>query len=201
MRAGIRKPSRGYSVVEVMMAMALLGLGSVGVLAALRTVAIGGVGVRDFDAATNLAQSWADRMRADATAWISTSTFGGALMLGRGADGNAFVPSQAYGSVTVQGAADIRGADVAPNAAATRYCSALRYRCITGGAPNAACAAVVASVAVFWPREGTTAAPNPFCTADQAAAALPAGGADRSATFDNTYRAVTISTVVTPTLP
>jgi hypothetical protein len=201
MSAVRRKPSRAYSVVEVMMAMALLGLGSVGVMATLRTVAIGGVGVRDFDLATSLAQSWADRMRADSTAWISATTFGGALMLARGADGNAFVPSQAYGAVTVQGAADIRGTDVAANAATVRYCSALRYRCITGGAPTPACAAVVASVAVFWPREGTTAAPNPFCTADQAALALPAGGADRTATFDNTYRAVTISTVVTPTLP
>jgi prepilin-type N-terminal cleavage/methylation domain-containing protein len=197
----VRKPSRGYSVVEVMMAMALLGLGSVGVMAALKTVAIGGVGVRDFDAATSLAQSWADRARADATAWIATSTFGGASLLARGSDGNAFIPSQAYGAVVVQGGADLRGADVAPSTAATRYCTALRYRCITGAAPDPSCVSVVASVAVFWPREGATAAPNPFCVADQALGALPAGGADRSAAFDATYRTVTISTVVTPTLP
>ena len=170
-------------------------------MAAPKPVPLGGVGVRDFDAATNLAQSWADRVRADATAWIATSTFGGAALLARGADGNAFVPSQAYGAVVVQGGADLRGADVAPNTAATRYCAALRYRCITGAAPDPNCAAVVASVAVFWPREGTTAAPNPFCSADQALLALPAGGADRTAAFDAVYRAVTISTVVTPTLP
>jgi hypothetical protein len=60
---------------------------------------------------------------------------------------------------------------------------------------------VVASVAVFWPREGTVAAPNPFCTADQATLALPGGGADRTAAFDAIYRTVTVSTVVVPNLP
>lgn len=183
------------------MALALLGLGAVGVFATLKTVTLGTAGVRDFDIATSVAQGWADRTRADATAWISATTFGGASLLARGADGNAFIPSVAYGSVSVQAGADLRGVDVTATDTNARFCSAIRYRCITGAAPDPSCPAVVATATVFWPREGATAAANPFCTAQLALAAIPANGADRDATFDNVYRAVTVSTVVTPTLP
>jgi hypothetical protein len=193
--------ARAYSVVEVMMALALLGLGAVGVFATLKTVTLGTAGVRDFDVATSVAQGWADRARADATAWISATTFGGASLLARGSDGNAFVPTVAYGSVSVQGGADLRGVDIAANDATARFCTAVRYRCITGAAPDPSCPAIVATATVFWPREGATAAANPFCTAQLALAALPANGADRDVAFDNVYRAVTVSTVVTPTLP
>lgn len=183
------------------MALALLGLGAVGVFATLKTVTLGTAGVRDFDIATSVAQGWANRARADATAWISSTTFGGASLLVRGADGNAFIPAVAYGSVSVQAGSDLRGVDTVATDASTRFCTALRYRCITGAAPDPSCAAVVATATVFWPREGATAAANPFCTAQLALAAIPANGADRDATFDTVYRAVTVSTVVTPTLP
>ncbi len=183
------------------MALALLGLGAVGVFATLKTVTLGTAGVRDFDTATSVAQGWADRARADATAWISSTTFGGASLLARGADGNAFVPTVAYGSVSVQAGADLRGVDVAATDATARFCTALRYRCITGAAPDPTCPAVVTTAAVFWPREGAVAAASPFCTAQLALAAIPPNGADREASFDNVYRSVTVSTVVTPTLP
>jgi hypothetical protein len=185
-----------------MMAMGLLGLGAVGVLATMKTVMVGAVGVRDFDTATGLGQTWLERVRADSTAWISATSFGNALLLARGADGNAFLPSQAYGSVVVQSGADLRGSDLAAADANTRFCSAVRMRCLDPqGAPTAACASVVTTVAVFWPREGAVAAPVPFCTAANATSAIPAAGADRATAFDNTYRTITMTTVVGPTLP
>ena len=70
------------------MAMGLLGLGTAGVLSSLKTVTIGATGVRDFDTATNLAQSWVERVRTDATAWISETTFGNANLLASGSTGN-----------------------------------------------------------------------------------------------------------------
>jgi hypothetical protein len=201
MRSVSRSTARAYSAVEVMMAMGLLGLGAVGVVASMKTVMVGSVGVRDFDTATNLAQTWLERVRADATAWIATTTFGNALLLARGSDGNAFLPSMAYGSVSVQAGADLRGSDLVATDANTKFCSAVRLRCLAGGAPTALCVSVVATVAVFWPRGGSTAAPSPFCTADNALLAIPAGGLDRAAAFDGTYRTVTMTTVVGPTLP
>ncbi len=201
MTLDVRKRALGYSVVEVMMAMALLGLGAVGVLASLKSVAIGGAGVRDFDAATSIAQGWVDRVAADATAWVSTTTFGGAGLLASGASGNAFLPAQAYGSTTLRAGADLHGNDVDPAAANRKFCTALGYRCTAGGAPGPACASIVVGAAVFWPREGTAGAPAQFCTATIAAGALPMDGSDRAQAFDDVYRTVTISSVVTPSLP
>ncbi len=189
-----------------MMAMALLGLGAAGVLASLKTVTLGASGVRDFDVATTLAQTWADRMRTDAAAWTSATTFGGATLLAAGEGGTVFLPEQTYGSVTLRAGADVQGGDAVPNAAGARFCSALRYRCLnlpagTLDTPSARCPMIIASVAVYWPREGATAAPAQFCTSAIAGAALPLDGVDREQAFDEVYRTVTISTVLTPTLP
>ena len=201
MRVVCRKHSRGYTAVEVMMAMGLLGLGTAGVLSSLKTVTIGATGVRDFDTATNLAQSWVERVRTDATAWISETTFGNASLLASGFTGNAFLPTQAYGTETVQAGSDLRGTDLPPTHLNTKFCAGLRFRCLaTSGAAAPGCASIVVTVAVFFPREGATVADTPFCTVNNALTAIPAAGADRSAAFDSTFRTVTISTVVGPTL-
>jgi hypothetical protein len=73
MRSATRRgrPARrgGYTVVEVIMAIAVLMLGALGVIAMQRATLIANVSARNLVTATDVAQSWMERMRVDALAW------------------------------------------------------------------------------------------------------------------------------------
>jgi prepilin-type N-terminal cleavage/methylation domain-containing protein len=60
---------RGYTVVEVIMAIAVLTLGALGVIAMQKATLIGNTNARNLATATTLAQSWIERLRVDVQAW------------------------------------------------------------------------------------------------------------------------------------
>ena len=60
---------RGYSIVEVMMALAVLTLGAAGIIAMQKSTLISNTQARNLVTANNLAQGWMERMRVDALAW------------------------------------------------------------------------------------------------------------------------------------
>ena len=60
---------RGYTVIEVMIALTLLAVGTSGVIAMQKVTAIANRDARCLVVATQIARSWIERLRADATQW------------------------------------------------------------------------------------------------------------------------------------
>ncbi len=70
-RSRLLPPTRpaGYTVVVINMAIAVLSLGATGVIAMQKATLIANVSARNLVTATDLAQSWMERMRVDSLAW------------------------------------------------------------------------------------------------------------------------------------
>jgi type IV pilus assembly protein PilV len=60
---------RAFTVVEVMAALAVLGLGAAGVIAMQKATLIANTNARNLVIANGIAQGWMERMRVDALAW------------------------------------------------------------------------------------------------------------------------------------
>lgn len=61
--------ARGYTSVEVLIAMTLLAIGAAGVIGMQRVTIQGGEDARRFDMATNIANEWLSRLQKDAAFW------------------------------------------------------------------------------------------------------------------------------------
>jgi type IV pilus assembly protein PilV len=139
-----RSRRRGYTVVEVMMALVVLTLGTVGVIAMQRAVAMGNTNARNLATANAIAESWVERLRTDAQSWNdqgSTPDIAGDTgwlkdaVTASPTNGSGWIatpPVVAYGANTPAGTyeADIMGADLmlAADKAkfATAYCTQYR---------------------------------------------------------------------------
>jgi type II secretory pathway pseudopilin PulG len=64
-----RSNARGYTSVEVLIAMTLLAIGAAGVIGMQRVTIQGGEDARRFDMATNIANEWIGRLQKDAAFW------------------------------------------------------------------------------------------------------------------------------------
>ena len=64
-----RKHGRGYTVIEVMIALTLLAVGTSGVIAMQKVTAIANRDAKTLVVATQVARTWIERLRADATQW------------------------------------------------------------------------------------------------------------------------------------
>ncbi len=61
--------ARGYTSVEVLIAMTLFAIGAAGVIGMQRVTIQGGEDARRFDMATNIANEWISRLQKDASFW------------------------------------------------------------------------------------------------------------------------------------
>lgn len=66
--------TRGYTVVEVMMALSVLSIGITGIVAMQKVTLLGNTRARDLAAATALASSMIERLRYDALRWNFINT-------------------------------------------------------------------------------------------------------------------------------
>jgi type IV pilus assembly protein PilV len=64
-----RRTRRGYTVTEVLMALAVLTIGASGVIALQKATLISNTHARNLATANSIAQQWMERMRLDALAW------------------------------------------------------------------------------------------------------------------------------------
>ncbi len=64
-----RARARGYTAVEVLIAMTLFAIGAAGVIGMQRVTIQGGEDARRYDIATNIANEWVSRLQRDATFW------------------------------------------------------------------------------------------------------------------------------------
>lgn len=168
-----RAPSKrlGYTVLEVMMSLAVLTVGAGGVIAMQKATALGNTSARNVATANALAESWAERLRAESLMWNAPN---GANDLPtdtrwlKSADASPPVwvdPDEIVlnpGSNVFAGSpsADIIGSDIYPgNSAQPAFCTKVRLMRLAFY-PNPSNAALTTSrtiraeIRVFWDRGG-----------------------------------------------
>ena len=71
-----RKPrfARGYTVIEVLSAITIFGIGASGVIAMQRTTIKGNYDARALDQATSITREWNERLRRDSAFWTVPAT-------------------------------------------------------------------------------------------------------------------------------
>lgn len=116
------KGSRGYSIIEVMMALGILAVGTTGVIALQKVALVGNTNARMADAARNVAGTWVERLKTDSLQWndpLGSSDIASTLWLNVAGTYNAQNPPNATSWVRapeVTGwsspVADIHGSDV-----------------------------------------------------------------------------------------
>jgi prepilin-type N-terminal cleavage/methylation domain-containing protein len=179
-----RAGRRGYTMIEAMMALAILTVGATGIVGIQRATAMGNNNARNLATANAVALSWVERLRADALKWNNP---GGLPDLGDTTwlQGASPVPPAAWTSpaevvlgpgLGVSPAADVMGADLLTGDTTPQaYCTQLR---LTQIYPTL----IRAEIRVFWDRHNNPV--NCFT-----AAALNA-----DANFGATYGFVVITT-------
>jgi type IV pilus assembly protein PilV len=60
---------RGYTMVEVMMALGVLAVGATGIVAMEKAAVVGNASAKSIATANDLAMRWAERLRVDAMVW------------------------------------------------------------------------------------------------------------------------------------
>ncbi|HEY2408075.1 MAG TPA: prepilin-type N-terminal cleavage/methylation domain-containing protein [Polyangiaceae bacterium] len=68
-----RGGTRGYTAVELMMSIAIFGIGLTGIAAMQKVVAVSNMHAKNLSIATHIAESWLDVLNADAAQWNSPS--------------------------------------------------------------------------------------------------------------------------------
>ena len=176
----MRHRNRGYTIVELMMAIAVLGIGITGVIAMQKVTISSNGHANRLATATHIAQSWLDELAAEAGQWNDENDFDDTIWLTNvGVEGGPpndwFLP--VYNAGRDFGPAfDAVGSAVATDdiPSDARYCAEVRLRWI--GSQNAIKAGgglIRAEVRVFWRRDGVVSV-----TAEQAASFCQAGQID-----------------------
>lgn len=157
----LRRPRRsraGYTLIEVMMALGILGVGSVGLMSLQQATTRGNMEARQMTTATEVARTWAERLRRDAIRWNQiglpgiTALPNGPLYLRNvpvvaGAPGNWFAPQSPAGQPLESFGADWWGQDT--NVPANMvYCTHVQLRWASVNQT------VRADVRTFWHRRG-----------------------------------------------
>jgi type IV pilus assembly protein PilV len=157
------RSGRGFTVIEVMMGLAVLTIGSLTVVSMQKATLIANTNARNLAAATEVAQAWIERLRVDALAWnnpggnpdITTDT----VWLKNVNTIGWFSPATSiYTNAFPAGApgADVMGADIfSGDPSATAFC--VQARLLQYGQQPALWALarlVRAEVRVYWDKTG-----------------------------------------------
>ncbi len=155
-----RRSPRGYTVVEVMMALAVLSIGASGVIAMQKVTLLGGVRARNLATGTAIASAWIERLKFDALQWrlseTNVNTIANTAFLNVveadfpqiSSKEGVWVRPKPYKVADISPMADVRGKDTFTNNE-TAYCTHLR---LTQMMPNL----IRAEVRVFWLRNKGT---------------------------------------------
>jgi hypothetical protein len=152
-----RSRIRGYTVVELMMALAVFTTGVTGVIAMQRTVIAANRHARSLTVANGIAQAWLDQLAADSSLW--QAGLGQTVWLGSietaGVNGTWQLPAQSGTAARNFGPTfDVFGR---PLAGANDYCAHIRLTWLSpdqnnGGIPGTG--SIRTEVRVFWLRDG-----------------------------------------------
>jgi prepilin-type N-terminal cleavage/methylation domain-containing protein len=201
MRADLSR--RGYTVVEIMIALAILTIGTSGVVAMQKVTAVANRDARNLVIADQIARTWVERLRADAVAWnhpsplISVSDLTETQWL-------RYTPSSVSKiwirppDSPVLGqyfSADSFGNDVPADSPRAIYCTSLRLTWLYGPPETVLPPYLIrAEVRVFWLRDGGQG------SVDGAGVAICPDGANPNPAIDSAldrYHFVYVVTAVT----
>jgi Tfp pilus assembly protein PilV len=154
-----RARTRGYTVVELMMALAVFTTGVTGVIAMQRTVIASNRHSRAITTANGIAQAWLDQLAVDSTVWqadLSQTVWLQSINVA-GMNGAWQLPAQS--AVAVRNFGPNFNLFGAPTPGSTDYCVHIRLTWLTpdqnnGGTPGAG--SIRTDVRVFWLRDGGT---------------------------------------------
>jgi prepilin-type N-terminal cleavage/methylation domain-containing protein len=150
---------RGYTVVELMMALTVLAIGVSGVIAMQKVTLASNQHAKNLALATHIAESWAEELMVDATRWnyptsanrtgdIDSDTVW--LKKVNEKPDEWFLPDTSA-DLNFGAAFDALG-NVTTVAAQTAFCSHVRLSWLYPAATNNGL--IRADIRVFWPREG-----------------------------------------------
>ena len=175
---GSKQARRGYTAVELMMAIAIFGIGVVGVIGMQRVTAVSNQHAKNLSIATHIAESWMDMLSTDAVTWNHPGRNGGTVpdigttvwLTSVAANANTvnswFLPVWSD-TLSFGPAFDALGNPVNPavSPGAVAFCSHLRLSWLyqPGQDGNGL---IRAEVRVFWLKEGQGFAQN-MCAAGQ----------------------------------
>ena len=145
--------SRGYTMVELLMAMTVFAIGVTGIAAMQKITLASNLHAKKLATATHIAQSWQERLAADTALWrASTLTLNGTQWLANVDVGWMRAPANTAGSFG--GTFDPLGQYTATTGDAY-FCVDIRLtnmRSTTGAIPGNGL--IRSEVRVFWPRDG-----------------------------------------------
>jgi len=150
---------RGYTVIEVMIALTILAIGTSGIIAMQKVTAVANRDAKNLVIANQVARTWVERLRADAARWNHPSPvnpdsdLGDTRWLNR-VDGQWFRPADdPLGSPT----ADALGNDVVDAQVARGiFCTNVRLTWLYGPPPGTPPPYLIrAEVRVYWLRDGS----------------------------------------------
>ena len=167
-----RALKRGYTAIEVLIAMTVLAIGASGVISMQRGAIQGNVDARRMDTANAIAHDWAERLRQDAMLWNLRDRLNVSAADNRTTtapllatvDGNWHIPTGRLADSRVKSPGfDVLGNDL-PQAqlggASLMFCANVRLTWLVTDK------LMRAEVRVFWPRGVNTAPAAGVCTAD-----------------------------------
>lgn len=175
-----RATVRGYTIVELMMALAVLAIGVTGIAAMQKVTAMANRHAKNLSIANHIAQAWQEQLAADAGSWNHpsvrnpTSDLNDTVWLKQIAvdEGTWFRP--AYDSDLRFGPAFDALGNVTAIPAQAVFCTHVRLRWLyRDNQPTIGNGLIRAEVRVFWRREGEPhVVESPFCGGDGESAEL-----------------------------
>ena len=162
----LRARGGGYTLVELMMALALFAVAVLGIISMQKVTVASNAHAKNVAIAQRIAQAWAGQLEMDGSAWRSATVFGAGWLN----NANAWQRPAYIGGRSFGGAFDALGNAVADaNLSQARFCTHLRmtwlYPDTMGRGGNAM---LRAEIRVFWLRDSQAPVNGAaFCAADQ----------------------------------
>lgn len=161
---------RGYTLVELMMAIALFSVAVLGIISMQKITVMANAHAKNLATAQRIAQSWASQLQMDSTQWRLNNDFGGGFL-----DSNGVWERPAYNTTRKFGAAFDGLGNPLTDAQLdrARFCTHVRmswlYRETLGASGNGM---LRTEIRVFWQKEGEAAigSATTMCAASQTAA-------------------------------
>jgi prepilin-type N-terminal cleavage/methylation domain-containing protein len=165
-KLGACKAEHGYTMVELMMAIAVFGIGVSGIIAMQKVAAAANQHSRALSVATGIAQAWQNQLQADASLYTRTAGLANTVWI-QLADSQTDWFRPDWNEVRQFGAAfDALGKPInyttPSDAAAAQFCVHVRLTQLYKSSPGIN--VIRTEVRVLWPRSEGDVGATPFCT-------------------------------------
>lgn len=159
--------TRGFTIVELMMSLAVLAVGISGIIAMQKVTAVSNMHSKSVAIATQIANAWQDQLLTDGTLWRSSIAPPNTIRwLRSGGAGAWFRPTEHAGS-RFSAAFDALGSPVtAANIQQAQFCVHLQLVPMLLNAAGPGNDMIRATIRVLWPRaQGVQTGATNFCDA------------------------------------